>query len=415
MAAGHPARRADGLPERPVEQPRLRALGRDSCSASRCPDRVKWIRVLLAELQRINSHLVWLGTHAMELGAVSVMLYCFRERELFLNINELIAGFRMFPSYIRVGGLREDLPAGFHEAVRELLDRMPAKLDEYEDLLTKNQIYLKRTRGVGAISLDRRARAGAGRADRARGRLDLRRPQGVPVLRLRDVRLRRAGRRRRRRLRPVPRPHRGDAPVAADLPPGARAHHADRRVGGRRPAHRAAAEGQGLHGDGSADPALPDLLAGVHRAGRRGLRAGRGAARRARVLRRVGRHEPAVAREDALAVADGVPGAAEADRRRADRRRDRRHRLDRRRAWETWTGELPPGDALRVGAARVAAPAAAARASRSPSRPRTANASSRSPRTIRRSTAGRPSSRRSTSSRSSRGTSRRPRCGTSPR
>jgi NADH-quinone oxidoreductase subunit D len=118
------------------------------------PDRVKWIRVLLVELQRLNSHLVWLATHAMELGAVTVMLYCFRERELLLNINELIAGFRMFPSYIRVGGLREDLPAGFHEAVEEILARMPAKLDEYEDLLTHNQIFLKRTRGVGVVTRD---------------------------------------------------------------------------------------------------------------------------------------------------------------------------------------------------------------------------------------------------------------------
>jgi NADH-quinone oxidoreductase subunit D len=116
------------------------------------PERVKWIRVLLAELQRINSHLVWLGTHGMEVGAVSVMLYCFRERELLLNINELIAGFRMFPSYIRVGGLREDLPRGFHDAVRAILDRLPGKLDEYEDLLTNNEIYLRRTRGVGVIS-----------------------------------------------------------------------------------------------------------------------------------------------------------------------------------------------------------------------------------------------------------------------
>jgi NADH-quinone oxidoreductase subunit D len=116
------------------------------------PDRVKWIRVLLSELQRINSHLVWLGTHGMEIGAVSVMMYCFRERELLLNINELIAGFRMFPSYMRVGGLREDLPAGFHDAVRSFLDRFPAKLDEYEDLLTQNQIWIRRTRGVGAIS-----------------------------------------------------------------------------------------------------------------------------------------------------------------------------------------------------------------------------------------------------------------------
>jgi NADH-quinone oxidoreductase subunit D len=118
------------------------------------PDRVKWIRVLLVELQRLNSHLVWLGTHAMDLGAVSVMLYCFRERELILNINELIAGFRMFPSYIRVGGLREDLPRGFHDAVRELLDRMPKKLAEYEDLLTGNPIFVKRTQGVGVFTLD---------------------------------------------------------------------------------------------------------------------------------------------------------------------------------------------------------------------------------------------------------------------
>jgi NADH-quinone oxidoreductase subunit D len=118
------------------------------------PDRVTWIRLLLAELQRINSHLVWLGTHGMEVGAVSVMLYCFRERELLLNINELIAGFRLFPSYIRIGGLREDLPRGFHDAVRAFLDRFPAKLDEYEDLLTKNEIYLERTKGVGRITKD---------------------------------------------------------------------------------------------------------------------------------------------------------------------------------------------------------------------------------------------------------------------
>jgi NADH-quinone oxidoreductase subunit D len=118
------------------------------------PDRVTWIRVLLLELQRINSHLVWLGTHGMELGAVTVMLYTFRERELLLNINELIAGFRMFPSYMRVGGLREDLPRGFHEAVEAFLKRIPGKIGEYEDLLTRNEIFLKRTRGVGAISKD---------------------------------------------------------------------------------------------------------------------------------------------------------------------------------------------------------------------------------------------------------------------
>jgi NADH-quinone oxidoreductase subunit D len=116
------------------------------------PERVQNIRVLLAELQRISSHLVWLGTHAMEIGAISVMMYCFRERELLMNINELIAGFRMFPSYIRIGGLREDLPRGFHDAVNAFLDRFPGKLAEYEDLLTKNEIFRTRTENVGVIS-----------------------------------------------------------------------------------------------------------------------------------------------------------------------------------------------------------------------------------------------------------------------
>jgi NADH-quinone oxidoreductase subunit D len=118
------------------------------------PERVNNIRVLIAELQRINSHLVWLGTHGMEVGAVSVMLYCFRERELLLNLNEMLAGFRLFPSYIRVGGLREDLPRGFHEAVRAFLDRFIPKLNEYEDLLTQNEIYIKRSKGVGRISAE---------------------------------------------------------------------------------------------------------------------------------------------------------------------------------------------------------------------------------------------------------------------
>jgi NADH-quinone oxidoreductase subunit D len=117
------------------------------------PERVMWIRVLIAELQRISSHLVWFGTHAMEIGAITGMLYAFRERELLMNLNEMLAGFRFFPSYIRVGGLREDLPRGFKEAVTAFLDRFPGKLDEYETLITKNPIWLDRTRGVGVITL----------------------------------------------------------------------------------------------------------------------------------------------------------------------------------------------------------------------------------------------------------------------
>jgi NADH-quinone oxidoreductase subunit D len=116
------------------------------------PKRVQDIRVIIAELQRLASHLIWLGTHAMEIGAVSMLFYAIRERELLLNINELIAGFRFFPSYIRIGGLREDLPRGFHEAVNAFLDRFPAKIDEFEGLLTKNDIFRRRTEGVGAIT-----------------------------------------------------------------------------------------------------------------------------------------------------------------------------------------------------------------------------------------------------------------------
>jgi NADH-quinone oxidoreductase subunit D len=116
------------------------------------PQRVKDIRVLIAELQRIASHLIWLGTHALEIGAVSMLFYAIRERELLMNINELIAGFRFFPSYIRIGGLREDLPRGFHEAVNAFLDRFPKKVDEFEALLSKNDIFMRRTRGVGVVS-----------------------------------------------------------------------------------------------------------------------------------------------------------------------------------------------------------------------------------------------------------------------
>ena len=129
------------------------ALSAEKLLGLEMPERVQWIRVLIAELQRISSHLVWFGTHGMEVGAVTAMLYAFREREILMNLNELLAGFRFFPSYIRVGGLREDISRGFKEAVAAFLDRFPAKLDEYETLITKNPIWLERTRGVGVITL----------------------------------------------------------------------------------------------------------------------------------------------------------------------------------------------------------------------------------------------------------------------
>ncbi len=115
-------------------------------------ERIKYVRVILAELQRIASHLVWLGTHALDLGAMSVFLYCFREREMILDIFEYISGVRMMTSYICPGGLQADLPPKFDEKVKAFTDIFPDRLREYHDLLTNNQLWVERTRGVGLLS-----------------------------------------------------------------------------------------------------------------------------------------------------------------------------------------------------------------------------------------------------------------------
>ncbi len=116
------------------------------------PRRARWVRVLLNELTRLNSHLVWLGSHALDIGAMTVFLYCFREREELLKIFEYVSGQRMMTSYFRVGGLALEPPLGMLERVRTFLDAFPAKIDEYENLLTANAIWIGRTRGVGVIS-----------------------------------------------------------------------------------------------------------------------------------------------------------------------------------------------------------------------------------------------------------------------
>ena len=116
------------------------------------PPRAQWIRVLLTELTRLNNHLVWLGTCALELGAMSVFLYCFREREEILKVFELVSGQRMMTSYFRIGGLAVEPPADFPRQVDRLLKMLPGRFDEYEDLLTENRIWLARTRGVGVLS-----------------------------------------------------------------------------------------------------------------------------------------------------------------------------------------------------------------------------------------------------------------------
>ena len=118
------------------------------------PPRAEYARVILSELTRLSSHLVWLGTHALDIGAMSVFLYCFREREMISDIYEMVSGARMMASYFRVGGLAWDLPPGFDEAVNAVLDIFPERIAEYERLLTKNPIWMERTQNVGAVSTE---------------------------------------------------------------------------------------------------------------------------------------------------------------------------------------------------------------------------------------------------------------------
>jgi len=116
------------------------------------PPKAQWMRVLMNELTRINSHLVWLGTHAMDLGAMTVFLYCFREREDVLRFFEMVSGQRMMTSYFRIGGLALEPPLGFFEKVKKFADRFLGNIDEYEGLLTGNPIFMMRTKGVGYLS-----------------------------------------------------------------------------------------------------------------------------------------------------------------------------------------------------------------------------------------------------------------------
>jgi len=116
------------------------------------PPRGQWLRVMLNELTRINSHLVWLGTHAMDIGAMTVFLYCFREREQLLRLFEAVSGQRMMTSYFRIGGVSVEPPLDFLDRVKTFNDTFPEKIDEYEGLLTQNPIFVNRLKGVGLLS-----------------------------------------------------------------------------------------------------------------------------------------------------------------------------------------------------------------------------------------------------------------------
>ncbi len=118
------------------------------------PPKAQWMRVMLVELTRLNSHLVWLGTHALDLGAMSVFLYCMREREDLLRIFEMFSGQRMMTSYLRVGGLALEPPRGWEAKVARFMGYFPSRVDEYDDLLRKNPIWMNRTRGIGQMDVD---------------------------------------------------------------------------------------------------------------------------------------------------------------------------------------------------------------------------------------------------------------------
>ncbi len=118
------------------------------------PEKATWMRMCLSELNRIHSHLVWLGTSALEIGAISMFWYAFRERDMILDLFEMVTGVRMHTRYFQTGGLAEDIPEGFYDQARAAAKRMPKAVDEYEALLDRNKIWLERTKGIGLLSAD---------------------------------------------------------------------------------------------------------------------------------------------------------------------------------------------------------------------------------------------------------------------
>ena len=292
------------------------------------PRRAQYLRVLHMELNRIMSHLVWLGTSALDLGAISMFWYCFRDRELILDLFEMSTGQRMHPRYIQVGGVIEDIPVGFEEKVREFCAQMPARVDQYLDLLAKNEIVLQRLRGVAPMDTETLLSYGVtGPLLRAAGSSwDLR--KAAPYSSYEDFQFK------------IPVGTTGDnwdrfAVRAQEMKESVQI--IEQALDGlpegpyitREPQVRAAAAARAGDLDGGADPPLQARHRGLPRAAGRGVRADRVPARRARLLRALGRVGEARARAHARPVVR-EPAGAEADGAGPLHRRPDRHAGDAR-------------------------------------------------------------------------------------
>ena len=247
------------------------------------PLRGQYLRVIMCELCRIASHLLWYGTGGLDLGATSAFMYAWRDREKLLDINELVSGVRMHTSFIRVGGLMADVPDEFYAMVGDVIKTFPKLIDEHELLITRNPIFRQRTIGLG--DAERRGRDGVWRhrPGAPRQRRALRPAQGAAVQLLRPFRLRHPGGTHRRRVRPVPGAHAGDARVTEDHRAGIR--EPSRRSGQHhRPPRGAPAAQRAEHQHGVAHPSLQARHRGHARPRGAGVPGGRIASRRARVL-----------------------------------------------------------------------------------------------------------------------------------